>query len=337
MPGSKLRVLVTGATGTQGNHVARTLLERGVRVRALTRNPAQVAAEALAELGADIVTGDLNDPESLVPALDGVDGVFSVQDFKEAGYDGEVQQGRNLADLAKRMDIAHFVQSSVGSAREETSVPHFESKAEIEAHVEQLGLPATILRPVFFMQNWEAMRAQIFHGRLQQPLDIDTRLQQVNVEDLAVFVALAFENPDEWIGRSVDIAGDELSMRETTQVFSEITGVPVHYERVPWEEFEATAGPEMTRMYQWFEEVGYEAEIESLRRIHPQLSGLRAYLEVHGWGQGDHRNVPTGGKSAGTRSSDGRRLGTMHSLETPDPRIGSREPLERGRERRRST
>ena len=128
-------ILVSGATGQQGGAVARNLLERGFAVRALTRDPEKAAARELADLGAEVVSGDLEDRASIERVLDGVYGVFSVQKFLEAGVEGEVRQGVRLADAAKAAGVEHYVYSSVGSAHRETGIPHFESKWEVEEHV----------------------------------------------------------------------------------------------------------------------------------------------------------------------------------------------------------
>src|SRR5918998_36462 len=145
--------------GYTGGAVASSLLDRGFPVRALTRDPGKPEARDLGERGAEVVRGDLDDRSSVDQALEGACGVFSMQNFWEIGYDREVRQGVMLADAAHAADVAHFVYSSVGCAYRETGIPHFDSKWEIEEHVRGLGLPYTILRPVFFMQNWEMMRA----------------------------------------------------------------------------------------------------------------------------------------------------------------------------------
>src|SRR5918998_4594086 len=184
-------IVVTGATGKQGGAVARSLLDRGFRIRALTRNPQKPAAQALAQQGAEIVQGDMDDRSAMDRVLEDAYGVFSVQNFGEIGPEGEVTQGKILADAAKVAGIQHFVYSSVGSSYRETGIPHFESKWQIEKHVRNVGLPYTILRPVFFMHNWEMMREQILaSGTLAQPLDPDKPLQQVAAEDLGAFAAL---------------------------------------------------------------------------------------------------------------------------------------------------
>jgi uncharacterized protein YbjT (DUF2867 family) len=146
---------VCGATGNQGGAVARSLLDRGFRVCGLTRDPEKPEAQVLTEQGAEVVQGDMEDRSAMDRVLEGTYGVFSVQNFWEVGYDREVQQGKTVADAAKAAGVEHFVYSSVGSAHRQTGIPHFDSKLEVEEYVRQIELPYTILRPVFFMQNWE--------------------------------------------------------------------------------------------------------------------------------------------------------------------------------------
>jgi hypothetical protein len=157
-------ILVTGATGRQGGAVARSLLGSGFAVRSLVRDPQKPGAEALAGAGTELARGDLDDPASIERALEGAYGVFSVQNFFQAGYEGEIRQGTSLADVAKAAGVSHFVYSSVGSAHRETGISHFESKRHVEEHVLSTGIPYTIVRPVFFMHNWDGTREQIIGG-----------------------------------------------------------------------------------------------------------------------------------------------------------------------------
>jgi len=276
-------ILVSGATGQQGGAVARSLLERGFAVRALTRSPEKPEAKELAGLGAEVVSGDLEDRSSIEGVLEGVRGIFSVQNFWEAGYEGEVRQGVQLADAAKAAGVEHYVYSSVGSAHRQTGIAHFDSKWEVEEHVRGSGVPYTVLRPVFFMQNWEMMREPILGGTLPQPLDPDKPFQMIAVEDIGVFAAMAFQNPDEWVGREVDMAGDELTMPEIADTFSRVIGREVGYYQVPWDQFEEQMGEEYAVMYRWFNDYGYEADITALKREHPGLISFEQYLRGHGW------------------------------------------------------
>ena len=275
-------ILVSGATGQQGGAVARSLLGRGIGVRALTRDPEKPEARELAELGAEVASGDLEARSSVERVLDGVHGVFSVQQFWETGVEGEVRQGVLLADAAKGAGVDHYVYSSVGSAHRETGIPHFESKWEVEEHVRGSGVPYTVLRPVFFMQNWDYMREPILGGMLPQPLDPDKPFQMVASEDIGVFAAMAFENPDRWIGREVDLAGDQMTMPEIADTFSRVIGRQVDYFQVPWDQFEEQMGEEYTVMYRWFNDHGYEADIAALSEEHPGLVSFEQYLRANG-------------------------------------------------------
>src|SRR5918993_2676376 len=276
-------ILVSGATGQQGGAVARSLLGRGFGVRALTRDVEKAEARELSDLGAEVVSGDLEDHSSIERVLEGVHAVFSVQQFMEVGVEGEVRQGVQLADAAKEAGVEHYVYTSVGSAHRDTGIPHFDSKYEVEEHVRASGVPYTVLRPVFFMQNWEYMREPILGGTLHQPLDPDKPFQMVAVEDIGVFAAMAFENPEEWVGREVDLAGDELTMPEIADTFSRVIGRQVDYFLLPWDQFEEQMGEESTVMYRWFNDYGYEADIAALKKEHPGLVTFEQYLRSHGW------------------------------------------------------
>lgn len=276
-------ILVTGATGNQGGAVARNLLDKGFRVRGLTRNPQKPEAQTLSDQGAEVVQGDMEDRSAMEQALEGAYGIFSVQNFWETGYDREVQQGKTVADAAKAVGVEHFVYSSVGSTYRDTGIPHFDSKWEVENYVRESDLPYTILRPVFFMQNWEGMREMVLGGTLAQPLDPDKPFQQVAVEDVGAFAAIAFEHPEEWIGREVDLAGDEQTMPEIAKTFGRVIGRKVEYYQVPWDQFEEQMGEEYAVMYRWFNEVGYEADIAALQQENLELTTFEQYLRGHDW------------------------------------------------------
>jgi uncharacterized protein YbjT (DUF2867 family) len=274
-------ILVTGATGHQGGAVLQVLHEKGYPVRASTRHPDSPKAHALVGHGTEIVRGDLDDMPSLVRAMDGVYGVFSVQTPMEEGVEAEIRQGINLADAAKRSRVSHFVYSSVSSADRRTGIPHFESKFRIEEHVRATGTPYTIFRPVFFMENWLGMRDTIEQGVLAMPLDPETRLQMIAVRDIGVFTAMAFEKPGHWQGRAVDIAGDELSMREIADSLGRLSGRVVAYSQIPWDRFEQTAGREMTVMYRWFQDVGYSVDLAALRQENSNLTNFERWLQTN--------------------------------------------------------
>ncbi len=269
-------ILVAGATGRQGGATVRALLERGYSVRALTRHPESERAKKLAAAGVEVVKGDLGDPASLRAAVDGVQGVFSVTDFWEHGHDKEIAHGKNLADAAQAAGVEHFVYSSVGGADRATNVGHFESKWQVEQHLKTLSMPWTVLRPVSFMENWDP--AELKGGKLQSPLSPTTHLQQITVDDIGRFAAEAFDHPDEWVGKTVEIAGDDLTMTEITAAIGKALGHQVDYQQIPWPDFEKSAPAEITAMFKWFEADGYHADVPALRARYPFLTSFDAYL-----------------------------------------------------------
>jgi uncharacterized protein YbjT (DUF2867 family) len=271
-------ILLTGATGRQGGAALRHLGDKGFGCRALTRDPNSAHARALVGHGTEIVRGDMEDPASLSRALEGVHGVYAVQTPYESGVEAEVRQGFHLVDAAQRAGITHFVYSSVASADQNTRIPHFDSKFRIEEHLRGTGMHYTILRPVFFMENWLDMRRMIEDGSIALPLDPTTRLQMIAVDDIGGVVAMAFERSGKWQDRAFDIAGDELSMAELAQAFSRSAGREVLYRRLPWNEFEARSGPEITAMYRWFQDVGYHADIAAVRQEYPKLNSFVRWL-----------------------------------------------------------
>ena len=276
-------ILVSGATGRQGGAVARELLSRGYRVRGLTRNPDSERAQQLAGLGIEMVRGDFDEIDSLNRAAQGAYGVFSVQNFWEHGKQGEIRQGSNLADAAKQAGVSHFVYTSVANADKNTGIPHFDSKYEIEKYIQSIQLPYTIIRPVSFMENWEYSRTDIENGIIYGPLSPDTRHQHIAVRDIGRFAAEAFDNPAEWLGVSLDIAGDEADQLGIARTFSRVTGKDVKYVQVPWNEYEEQQGEEMTIMEKWFENTGYSVDVVDLRNDYPWLSSLEQYLKENDW------------------------------------------------------
>jgi uncharacterized protein YbjT (DUF2867 family) len=278
-------IVVTGATGKQGGATAQHLLRKGFRVRALTRDPEQASAQALQQQGAEVVAGNLDDRASLDRALEGAYGAYSVQNFWETGYQREIDQGLRLADAARDAGVEHFVYSSVASAHRDTGLAHFESKWRIEQHVRELGIPYTIFRPVWFMENWEGpfLRPFILSGTLTLPLDPEVNFQQIAVDDVGGIAAMAFEHRDDWLGREVDIASDEGPISEVVETFARVIGRPVAYHQVPWDEYRKAAGEEYHDMFRWFQDVGYDADIPPLRKEYPQLTSFEQYLRRAGW------------------------------------------------------
>jgi len=287
MSGEDRIVLVTGATGRQGGSVVRHMLAKGWKLRVLARDPGGDAAKALANRGVEVVRGDLEAPASLEPAVLGVHGIYSVQDFWSVGARREVQQGKNLADAASKAGIDHFVYSSVGGAERNSGIDHWESKWEIEKYIRKLGLPATILRPAAFMENYYVDKVEIgiLKGKLMDPIRADKPYQTIAVDEIGAFAALAFDRPKDFIGLELEIAGSELTNPEAAQIFSRVLGKPVKFQRLPMPVVRLVLGKEFYQMFRWFNAEGFKADIPDLRRRYPeiQLQTLEQWLRNEGW------------------------------------------------------
>jgi uncharacterized protein YbjT (DUF2867 family) len=277
-PDKRQIILVTGATGTQGGAVARELLDRGFDVRGLTRNPDSERAQALTDLGATMVKGDFDDATSLAAAMQGAYGVFAVTDFWEHGYDKEVDHGKQLIDAAKKAQVEHFIYTSVAGGDTVTGIPHFDSKAEVEDYLRESGINYSIVRPVEFMDNFRWLRKQIMTGTYYDPRDSGRSHQWIAASDIGFFVGEMFDNPAEWMGKALDIAGDELTIAEYTDVLTVTMGIDVHHQQITWDAYEAEAGEEMTMMMRWFDQIGYDVDVDALRRKHPDLLTYEQYL-----------------------------------------------------------
>ena len=264
-------VLVTGATGNQGGAVVQALLNRGHRIRVLTRNSASPAAERLAEQGAEIAVGDFTDRDSLVRAASGVDAVFAMATPGQ-GVEQETANGIAIADAALTAGVGHLVYSSVASADRATGIPHFGSKYEVEKHIVSLDVPYTIIAPVFFMDNllqpWALQGLR--QGKLAMAMPATRSLQQIAVVDIGGFTAAVVERRESAFGQRIDIAGDELTGDEAVAILSKLTGREIRYEGFPPEVLRAQS-EDMALMFEWFDHTGYAADINGLRRDFPEL------------------------------------------------------------------
>lgn len=280
-------VLVTGATGRQGGAVIRHMLSKGWKLKALTRKPQSHEAQSLARRGVEVIPGDLEDPASIAAACAGAYGIYSVQDFWAVGAKREVQQGRNVADAAKKAGVKHFVYSSVGGAERKTGIPHWESKWEVENYIRSLGLPATMIRPAAFMEMYyiDQMEIGILKGKLADPIRGDKSYQTIATDDIGAFVALAFDRPMELIGKELEIAGSELTNPEAAKIFSRVLGKRVKFQRLPLPLVRLVLGKEFYLMFRWFNEAGFKADIADLRRRYPEirLHTLEEWLRAEGW------------------------------------------------------
>jgi uncharacterized protein YbjT (DUF2867 family) len=283
MAANKDRVIVvTGATGLQGGAVARHLLSGGWQVRALTRSPQGEKARALAALGADVIQGDMADPASLRPVFAGAYGVFSVQNPMISGIEGEIKQGKNVADAASQAGVQHVVYSSAGPRRRGTGVPSWESKLVIADYMQALGLPLTILRPMAFMDLMTEKKfypsASTWH-LMTRIAGSDRKIFWISADDLGRIAALAFAEPENYIGREIELGSDARSLDECRALYRDVMGKnPSRFPMPQWM-FERFTGKDLTIMWRWLRDNTIDLDTQPTRAIHPGAKDVRAWLE----------------------------------------------------------
>jgi uncharacterized protein YbjT (DUF2867 family) len=288
---SSATIVVTGATGRQGGAVTRQLLANGWRVRALTRDVTKPAAHALALDGADVVPGDQDDAAGLADTMKGAYGVFSVQaasgsdvapDFQWAD---EVRWGKNVADAARAADVQSFVYTSVNGAAQSSGLPVLESKREIEAYITDLGLPTTVIRPTSFMENYARPKVGLVqNGKLATALRPDVGQQLIALRDIAAFAVLAFEDPATFVGRRIELAGDDLTPPQIADAISRAVGRTIPYVEVSIDDLRDRKESEnVARGYEWLNGRKMAiADRAALRAMHPGLMTFQTWLDTGG-------------------------------------------------------
>jgi uncharacterized protein YbjT (DUF2867 family) len=294
-------VLVTGATGKQGGATARALLEAGVPVRAMVRDPATDRAKAVAALGAEVVTGDLHDRESVIKAAKGARAVFSVQmpSFTERGIDfeGEIAQGVNLVEGAKAAGVRQFVHTSVSGAGQHTAHPlwadgrwaveeSFNAKAAIQDRVRAAGFARwTLLKPGFFMDNFLPSMAYFFprglEGGIVGMLKPATRLSLTSVHDIGATAAAAFADPERFNGVELELASDYLSMTEIAEVLSRALGTQISAPDMTLDEALDAGMPPMGASLEWMNAAGQPARPEFTKELGIPLTSFEEWAHDH--------------------------------------------------------
>jgi uncharacterized protein YbjT (DUF2867 family) len=277
MASSNKTILVLGATGRQGGATARHLLRKGWPVRAFVRDPQTAQARTLREIGAEIFQGTYEDRSSLEAAMKDVYGVFSVQ--ANAGEE-EQRQGQQIADVARAAGVQHFIYTSMQDAE---TLGKFgdDAKWQIEQYIQTLDLPATILRPSFFMDTLidpyyvrpDNTFAMAVHG--------DVTIGMIATDDIGAFATLAFEHSEAYVGQTIELSGDVLTPLQVAAALTQAVERPIAYVQVPIETVRQQS-ERIARSIDYLNERGYNRDLTELRRQHPGLMSFATWLEKEG-------------------------------------------------------
>jgi uncharacterized protein YbjT (DUF2867 family) len=268
-------VLVIGATGKQGGAVAELLLRHGHDVTAYVRSPEAPSALALSTAGVRLVVGDLADPQALADATRGVDAIFGLSvPFGSGGKDEEVAQGCLLVDVAARTGV-HLVYSSVRGADRmvESDIDHADSKQLIEAYLRDQEVRATVLGPVYFMENvLNVGFSRLTDGILANPLSAGKPLDQVTVRDIAGLAVHAIEHPDRFVSERIDVVSERVTGEEAARILSDVLGREFPYQRLRLDQVRQWAGNEIADMFQHFEDNTDFVDVDQLHASYPGVA-----------------------------------------------------------------
>jgi uncharacterized protein YbjT (DUF2867 family) len=310
-------IAVVGATGSQGGGLVEAILadpDRRFAVRALTRDPETAAARALAARGAEVVQADLDDESSVRKAFDGAYGAFVVTNYwaertpaEEAARsraEMELVHAENAANAARDAGVAHVIWSTLEDTRHHFGdsdrvptvegrwkVPHFDAKAEANQLFADRGVPTTYLHTTFYfdalVRGLGPVRGEDGVLALTLPLG-DAPLAGVASEDIGRTALGIFRRGDEFIDRTVHLAGDHLTGAEYAAALSEVLGEEVHYRPLSWDQFRQLPMPlavEMGNMFQYYAEDSARftgaRDLDAARELNPELKSLKTWLAGH--------------------------------------------------------
>jgi uncharacterized protein YbjT (DUF2867 family) len=217
-----MKILVTGGTGNVGGMVVKELLKRGAKVRVLARKQPE---EGKVPAGVEVALGDLLDPVSVEQAMQGVDKLFLLN----AVVADELTQALIAYGIARRVGIKQVTYLSVFKAEQFRDVPHFASKLAVENALREFGVPYTILRPGYYMQNDGALK-DVLTGPGIYPMPIGTAgICAVDVRDIAEAAAISLTG-DGHDGQTYDLVGPTLiSGPGNAAIWSKLLGKEIHY------------------------------------------------------------------------------------------------------------
>ncbi|WP_232717303.1 NmrA/HSCARG family protein [Gordonia metallireducens] len=271
-------IVVIGATGGQGGAVLDALLDAGFTVRAVVRDAVSSKAATLADRGVELAVGDIVSGVGLTDAFTGAAGAFALTTPFESGVGAEVAQGTALIEAATASALPYLVFSSVASADRDTGVPHFDSKFEVERMLAATDIPHTIVGPAYFYDNLLAGSDALAAGVMPIAMPADKPLQQLSRRDLGRFVTTLFGDPGAYTGERIDLASDQPTPAEMAQIAGDVLGTRVSAESY---DPERIPSPDMSTMFRFLGDRGYEVDIDALHRRFPGV-GWQTFAEWAG-------------------------------------------------------
>ncbi|KAF8308655.1 uncharacterized protein EI90DRAFT_3141505 [Cantharellus anzutake] len=305
MSSDKKVIAVLGSTGLQGGSVVSSLLAEGTfAVRALTRNANSDAAANLKAAGAEVVSADLEDVESLKKAFRGAYGVFGVT---AKSRDHETQHGKNIVDAAEAEGIKHLIWSTLDdTSNANLHVFHFASKAAVDKYIQTKKVPTTLLFTSVYFNNLTKFGVRVFHiridfadvfdcrsrpvveeGRRNLKVDIpipsDVLLPSYDASETGEWVKNILKNPNEWIGKRAEAYGSSYTPVELVEALKKKTAKSVVLNKVTHEQFHSkeyrdVIGDELWLNNKYVIEKGLIRDAKLSKRANPNAANLEQYI-----------------------------------------------------------
>ncbi len=303
-------IAVVGGTGAQGGGLVRAILadpDGGFAARVLTRDPSSEKARALADLGVEVVQADIDDEASVRAAFDGAYGAYCLTNFWEHfSAEKENEQAANMAQAAKDAGLKHVIWSTFEDTRDwipldddrmptlqgKYKVAHFDGKAEANHFFTDLGLPTTLLLTSAYWENfihfgWGPQRGEDGVLAVTYPM-ADKLLPSIAVEDIGRSAYGIFKAGDEFIGKTVGIAGEHLTGEQIAAAFTKALGEEVRYNDVPadvYRGFGFDGADDIGNMFQFKRDCNEDycgaRSLEFSRRLNPEMQTLEQWLEAN--------------------------------------------------------
>lgn len=281
---SSEKTLVLNATGKVGKNACRALKEAGFTVFGTTRSQ----ANELEKMGVIPVVCDYTDRKGLEYAFEktGAKKIFAITDYfgaAKSNSDLEIQHGKIAIDLAKEKGVDHFIFISVVDPEYfNEHVRHIKTKLVIEDYLRQSGVPYSILRPTAFFENfddpknWNPLKkgAVKFLSKHQ--------MKFCATYDIGRAAAIMFNNPETWLGRSLDVIGWEGSLQDVAQALENAGGVPVKASLAMPVFLRRIFLKDLHNMFLYFEAGGPKGTPEDFKKIVPNALSAEDWFRFHG-------------------------------------------------------
>ena len=304
-------ITVFGATGAQGGGLAHAILQdKGSEfaVRAVTRNPDSEKAKALADLGAELIQANIDDPESMKQALNGAYGAYFVTFFWEHfSPEKELTEVRSMAQAAKEANLKHVIWSTLEDTHQfvplddnrmptlqgKYKVPHFDAKGEANHFFTDLGVPVTFLLTTFYWENllYFGMGPKKGEdGKLAITFPMgDKKLAGIAAADIGKCAYGIFKKGPEMIGKTVGIAGELITCQSMADALSKTLGQEVQYREISPETYRSLGFPgaddlgNMFQFYRDFEDVFSKTRnVQLAKALNPELQNFEMWLQENG-------------------------------------------------------